>query len=89
MKPSARSVTSSNHTSICVCVMCDKAFGSKRAHAKTCSDACRKAYSRRKDTIRRAANKMHKSIRMMRDMHQQWPDLQTFIDRQIRGAIEM
>lgn len=86
------SVTSMNRmTGVIYCQMCNKEMKlvAKRRHTKTCSDACRKALSRRKDTIRREAKKMLTAIRRIRDMHQEWPDLQEFIDRQIRGAIEM
>lgn len=71
------------------CEVCHVWFFTARSHAKFCTPACRKAHSRRKDTFRREAQKMHAAIRTVRRLYDEWPDLQEFMDAQIRGVIEM
>lgn len=71
------------------CDVCHVWFFTNRSHAKTCTPTCRKAHSRRKDTFRREARKMHSAIRTVRKLYDQWPDLREFMDAQIKGVIEM
>jgi uncharacterized C2H2 Zn-finger protein len=71
------------------CAVCQTDFSASRSHARFCSDSCRKAHSRRKDTFRREAKKMLNAIHNVRRLYALWPDLEEFMLEQMRGAIEM
>jgi hypothetical protein len=47
------------------CAMCGKLIPDKRSGAKTCSDTCRKRYSRRKDKVRECYDQAKSAIDFM------------------------
>lgn len=65
------------------CLQCGDGFVAKRRDAKFCSALCRKASSRRREQIERAANYALREIETIRRLVAEFPDLE------ITGAIQL
>jgi hypothetical protein len=67
------------------CKMCGQEMGwEKRWHAETCSANCRKAWSRRKDHIKRSKSNIMGELQSLRQMLKKYPDLADAINADLR-----
>lgn len=67
------------------CKNCGKEFRCYRnSRAESCSAACRKAWSRRKDQIKRSGNNIMTELLHLRNLMQRYPDLQPQTLEQLR-----
>lgn len=56
-----------------------------RSNKETCSDRCRKAWSRRKKHVHTAAIDAHWAIMRLRGMLKDYPELQSLIHQELRN----
>jgi predicted nucleic acid-binding Zn ribbon protein len=67
------------------CKNCGKALDRwARSNQETCGQNCRKAWSRRKDTIKRTSSKIMSELQTLRLMLKQHPDLADQINADLR-----
>lgn len=70
------------------CEQCGATFRAQRSDAKYCSPNCRKAASRRKESIERTGNRIIQDLSSLNRDREKYPDLAGLIDEIKRQVLD-